>query len=250
MSLTQEALRDLLASLNGGDPERARDLLTRFLPDFVDVYGQTAAVLGADFYDAIRNLPPSAGTASVVLAQPAKQKQAEGVVRWALGRLFVDEPDWASFESALLGSTQRLVLQPARETVDLMAAADAKSRKVAAVGWSREIHPERARSGKSCNFCKMLAGRGPVYRSDESAGMLVGRGVDSSIALDENGKRRVGYVGGVGGGVKARGSRSIGNDYHDNCHCVPVPTFYTRESRPITTRGYTRNETVLVPISQ
>lgn len=249
VSLTQEALSDLLASLNGGNPERARDLLLQYFPDFMDVYGQTSAVLGADFYDALRKLPPSAGTAATVLAQPAKPKQAEGVVRWALGNLFLEEQDWAAFESALMGGAQRLIMQPARDTIDLMAARDAASRKVAAVGWSRELHPERAASGKSCGFCKMLAGRGPVYRSDESAGMLVGRGTDSSIALDEKGNRRAGFIGGVGGGVKDRGSRSLGNDYHDNCHCVPVPTFYTREVRPITTRGYTRNETVLVPVS-
>ena len=95
----------------------------------------------------------------------------------------------------------------------------------------------------------MLAGRGPVYRSAAAAGAVIGRGVDPSIALDENGRRRAGYIGGVGGGVRARGAQSLAASYHDRCHCVAEPTFYMRERRPMNVNGFTRMENVLVPIS-
>lgn len=245
VSLMQEQLRDVLSSFGpSSDPARVRDFLLSVFPEFMTGFGDTAAVLGADFYDMVRNVPVSAGTLETVFAQPAKVKQSEGTVRWAVGSLFVGEPDWASFESLLLGASQRLVLQPARQTIDLMSMADARSGKVAAVGWSRNVHPERAKSRKSCDFCIMLSGRGPVYRSQASAGAVVGRGSDRT-GLDGAGNR---LSGGVGGGIRARGDRELAAEFHDDCNCTTVPTFYRRESKTMTNRGYTRPQDFLVPI--
>lgn len=203
-------------------------------------FGDTAAVLGADFYDMVRDLPPSAGSVRTVLAQPAKTKQAEGTARWALGALFGTDPDWAAFEAALLGGAQRLILQPARQTVDLMAQADARSGRVAAVSWSRHVNPGRARSGKSCDFCVMLAGRGPVYRSEAAAGSVMGRGSERT-GFDEDGRR---LSGGVGGGIVTRGSQELAAEFHDNCGCVTIPTFYEVQDFPDP-----RYPKVLAPIS-
>lgn len=244
VTLGQSQLRDLLSAFSlSSDPKSVRDALLRFFPDFMVAFGDTAAVLGADFYDMVRDLPPSAGTVQTVLAQPAKTKQAEGTARWALGALFATDPDWAAFESALLGGAQRLILQPARQTVDLMSQSDARSGKVAAVGWARNVNPSRAKSGKSCDFCIMLAGRGPVYRSEESAGAVVGRGSDRT-GLDADGNR---LSGGIGSGVKQRGDRELAAEFHDNCNCTTVPTFYRREVRDVNINGYGRLESVLVP---
>lgn len=240
----QEQLGDVLASFGpSSSPERVRDFLLSVFPEFMTSFGDTAAVLGADFYDMVRNVPVSSGRLSTVFAHPAKTKQSEGTVRWAVGALFADEPDWASFESLLMGASQRLVLQPARQTIDLMSRADVRSGKVAAVGWSRNVNPSRAKSGKSCDFCVMLAGRGPVYRSEGSAGAVVGRGSDRT-GLDGDGNR---LSGGIGGGVRARGVQERAAEFHDDCNCTTVPTFYRRESGTITVRGYTRPQTYLVP---
>jgi hypothetical protein len=245
-TLVQAQTRDLLSAFGpSSDPRVVRDALLQFFPDFMTAYGDTAAVLGADLYDALRNLPPSAGTVQTVFAQPAKVKQSEGSVRWAVGALFAPEPSWDTFESNLLGAAQRLVLLPARETIDLLAQLDARSGKVAATGWSRQTNPSRAKSGKSCDFCVMLAGRGPVYRSAAATGAVVGTG-STRTGFDAAGNR---LAGGFGGGVRTRGNQAIDNEYHDNCHCTPVPTFYTIEKRTITVRGFTRPQDFLVPIS-
>lgn len=191
VALTQEALLDLLSRFNdSSDPAMVRDLLLTFFPDFMTVYGDTAAVLGADLYESLRGEVITASTVQSVFAQPAKVKQSEGVVRWAIGSLFLPEPDWSLFAANLLGAAQRLVMQPSRETIDVLARSDAAAGRVAAVGWTRHTHPERAQSRKSCDFCLMLEGRGPVYGSAETAG--------------------------------AAGA----THYHDNCHCIPTPTFY------------------------
>lgn len=229
VTLAQDQLRDLLSTFSpNSSPAVIRDALLRYFPDFMTAYGDTAAVLGADFYDMVRDLPPSAGTLEAVFAQPAKIKQSEGVVRWAAGSLFAADPEWGVFESAILGAAQRLILQPGRQTVDLLAQNDARSGKVAAVGWAREVHPERAESGKSCDFCIMLAGRGPVYRSEASAGAVIGRG-SNRTGFDEAGNR---LSGGIGGGVRARGDQELAATFHDECNCVTVPTFYEIQDRP------------------
>lgn len=243
--LAQSELRDVLSSFSAAsDPVLLRNLLLEVFPDLMTAFGDTAAVLGADFYDMVRGIPASAGSFATVFAQPAKQKQSEGVVRWSVGALFADEPDWGLFESQLLGAAQRLVMLPARGTVDLMSREDVRSGKVAAVRWSRSVNPGRAKSGKSCDFCLMLAGRGPVYGSELAAGQVGGRGSTRS-GVDSSGNR---LAGGVGGGIVARGSQSIESDFHDNCHCVPVPTVYKRETRSIMVRGFERRESVLVPV--
>ncbi|MFZ4894643.1 hypothetical protein ACL9RL_09350 [Plantibacter sp. Mn2098] len=238
--LAQNQLRDVLSAFGpSSNPAAVRDVLLRYFPDFMTTYGDTAAVIGADFYDLARNLPPSAGTVQSVFAQPAKVKQSEGVVRWAVGSLFAEEPSWDGFEGSLLGAAQRLIMQPSRQTVDLMSRADARSGKVAAVGWSRIIHPERARTRKSCDFCVMLAGRGPVYRSEASAGAVVGRG-STRTGFDENGKR---LSGGRGGGIRARSTQELAAEFHDGCNCTTSPTFYEIQDRP-----GERFPQVLVPI--
>lgn len=229
VTLAQSQLRDLLSAFGqSSNPDAVRDALLRYFPDFMTAFGDTAAVLGADFYDMVRDLPPSAGAVQMVFAQPAKVKQSEGVVRWAVGSLFATAPDWGAFESLLLGASQRLILQPARGTVDLLSRNDARSGRVAAVGWSRQVHPERAKSGKSCDFCIQLAGRGPVYRSEEAAGSVIGRGSDRT-GLDDTGNR---LSGGIGGGVRARRNQELAAEFHDNCNCTTVPTFYEIQGRP------------------
>ena len=221
MLLVQNQLRDVLSSFGpSSNPRTVRDTLLRYFPDFMTAYGDTAAVLGADFYDMVRNLPVSAGRVESVFAQPAKVKQSEGVVRWAVGPLFAKEPSWTGFESALMGSSQRLIMQPARGTVDLLAQADARAGKVAATGWSRQVHPGRAKSGKSCDFCVMLAGRGPVYRSQEAAGAR------------------------FGGGAIAQHEQAA--SFHDDCNCTTVPVFYRVSD---SARNFGRGpERYLVPI--
>jgi hypothetical protein len=207
VTLAQSDLTDFWSALDtSGDPVRIRNLMLEFFPDLVQSYGDTAAVLGADWYDLLRDVPPSAASFNAVLAAPAVTEQAQASVRWAVGPLFDADPDTALAQ--LLGSAQRLVLQPGRDTVWDAAAADPVRTGVARVPSGTD----------TCSFCIMLASRGPVYQSQVSAELVVGRG-SNRTGYDANGAR---LSGGIGGGIKTRGNRDIGNKFHDSCDCVSV----------------------------
>ena len=151
----------------------------------------------------------------------------EGLVRWGVRPLF-DQSESTPL-SLIGGGVQRMVAGAARNTIDANARRD-----VASVAWSRVAQPD------ACEFCKMLAGRGAVYRSEAAAGMVIGRGVDPS--------QTAGRAGGQGRGVKARGSREVGADkFHDFCRCTAVPTFYEIGTY-VDSRG--REVPALVPIGE
>jgi hypothetical protein len=75
---------------------------------------------------------------------------------------------------ALEAASGRLALKGGRQTITEAVAQDPKAK-----GWERVIAPG------ACSFCSMLASRGAVYRSRESAKFLA----------------------------------------HDHCHCTPLPLF-------------------------
>lgn len=207
VTLAQRDLQDFWSAMNlSGDPARVRDELLGFFPDLMQAYGDTAAVLGADWYDLLRDVPASAKSFEAVLAQPASAVQAQESARWGIGPLFTGDPDAAL--SQLLGATQRLVMQPGRDSIWDSAARDPVRTGVA-----------RVPSGvTTCKFCVMLASRGPVYLSQVNAELVVGRG-SNRTGYDANGRR---LSGGIGGGVKPRGVRPIGKSFHDGCDCASV----------------------------
>ena len=173
--LAQRDLSEFWSSLNTqGDPYRVKDALLGFVPERLTTYGDVEALLGADWYDSLRDAPPSAASFRAVLARPVDVAQAEGTARYALGPLFSNEPDPMAVLARLSGSAQRLVLKPGRDTFWNAGAKDPVSRAFA-----------RVPSGPTtCRWCVMLASRGFVYYSEESAGQ--------------------------------------GNEWHDNCDCAPI----------------------------
>ena len=155
----QRQLSDFWRSLNlSGDPVKVRNALLDFYPDLVTSFGDTAAVLGADFYDALRDVPASAKSFKAAIAEPAPIVQAQGAVRWAVGPLWDGNPS-SAFDQ-LAGATQRLVLQPGRDSIFTSAKRDPV----------RTLWARVPSGSDTCEFCIMLASRGADYGSAKSAG--------------------------------------------------------------------------------
>jgi hypothetical protein len=173
--LAKRDLASFWASLNvAGSPIGVRDALLAFFPELVQSYGDAAAFLAADFYDELRGNAPSASRFRAIVSSPPAAAQTEGSARWGLGPLFLPDPVPGQALANLSGSLQRLVLQSGRSTI-----IESANRDPARWGFARVA------IGKTCKWCLMLAGRGFVYGSEESAGGF--------------------------------------NDWHDDCNCVVIP---------------------------
>lgn len=196
-------------------PNDFRDELVRFFPELVTAYGDTAGVIGADWYDEVRRAQRQGVSAQqfrAVIAMPAPTEQSIASAKWALGSLFDEQADSLLTLSKLQGTLQRLVSQPFRDSIWYAAASDPVRTGVLRMPSGRE----------TCKFCVMIASRGPVYSVSASgfttAGQVSGRG-STRTGFDASGRR---LSGGRGGGILARGAQPLGNEYHDDCDCVPV----------------------------
>lgn len=159
--LAQAQLQDFLSSFRlDGDPVRVRNALLAFFPELVTTFGDVSALLAADFYDMLRDVPPSAASFKAAFAQPVDPGKAQGAARWAVGALFAE--DAPLFTSQILGATQRLVAQRGRDTIFDNAGRDPVRTSVARIPSGTD----------TCTFCIMLASRGAVYTDLVSAGEM------------------------------------------------------------------------------
>jgi len=138
----------------------ARDGLMRVLPELVDVYGSAAATLGADWYDEMRSAAKIKGRFRAGPAGLPDVDRTDALARWGVTPLFKAEPDYAAALTLVNGGLQRIIANADRESVTRSSVADSRAR-----GW------QRVGSGRSCEFCDMLIGRGSVY-SEATADFL------------------------------------------------------------------------------
>lgn len=133
-------------SLSTGDRVRASRALREGWLWVLERYGNMAATLAADFFEVeARNLQL---TPRVQLAKP-EEGRAMGKLGWALSTDDQHGNLWVALDE--------MVKQPYRQTVQASAHASGGA-------WAR------VPSGShTCAWCRMLASRGAVYRSKDSA---------------------------------------------------------------------------------
>lgn len=176
------ALADLIAfwrNIADGDPAATAGLLREFVPDLVDTYNPMSAEIAATFYEEARTAANVPEPHTVVLAPTPNSDTVQNRLSWAVAPLFrtkeaVAAPDPDLALSRLTSATQLDVAAGARDTVDLNVREDRGRPKFA-----------RHASANACAFCALMATRGSVYRTAESAG----------------------------------------RDFHSHCHCVAYPVF-------------------------
>lgn len=145
--LTDEAATDLQVVWRTVEKAvDAGEALNDILPALVDQYGQAAAAMAADWYDDLR---AKAEVSRSFRADPIdiKDSGTGALIGWALA----EASDYPTFQTLILGGTQRRIANFARGTVTTASTADP-----GAHGW------QRVGTGE-CDFCEMLLGRGAVY---------------------------------------------------------------------------------------
>lgn len=187
-------LRDLSAwwaTLPSHDPVYVQRAAAEFMPALVGAYGEGAAAIGADFYETAR-ASSIGGTYRATAATPSAGRALRVNTRWALGPLWGPNSDPQAALARLSKVADQMALQPARDSIVLNTRRDPRSPRYA-----------RVPQGKTCAWCLVLASRGAVYRSAETAG------ADNP------------------------------DHYHARCDCEPVPSWKGGKDLP---EGYDEGE--------
>jgi hypothetical protein len=151
------------------DPKRLDRAFPAWLAAVVPVvqdHRKASAILAAQYLRDLRREAGIDGTAPVQLASVAPVDQLAAslsatslaAIRSAFGNGQSLEQAMRSGFVASSGAASRLALQGGRDTVVDTVRADPEAK-----GW------ERVTSGDPCAFCALLASRGGVFRSEESA---------------------------------------------------------------------------------
>lgn len=146
-----------------------RDLMVNAVAAVIEKYGSMVASVAADWYEMLVEV-------SAYVPDLYDPDAWAASTRWALSPLFRHGDNGSAF-AQLVSVVGRNVKNYGRLTIDASAQR------------SRGVSYARVPSGMStCDFCLVLASRGPVYRSELSARF-----------------------------------QSDGRRYHDDCDCVAVP---------------------------
>lgn len=202
-------LSTLQADLGASVREAAAGVDARELPHampvVVEPYLEVGSMTGATFFEEQRVAQVGAGTYYAQTINVPEKDRVAAITAWALsGAGMPGAPTAVVLSAALVGGMSRLLTERVNDTVIGNAEADTKTT------WTYQRVPR----ANCCAFCGMLASRGAVYHSEASAGAVVGRGVAIPAT-----KRR----GGQAKGIRPRGSRRMGEKYHDHCYCSIVP---------------------------
>ena len=183
---------DLERAFNTLDLSSLQDSLPRFfalIAALVHRYGSASATLAARYYTAERAAAKVSAPFRVAPAPLPPMEQIGASVGWATMPLRADG-DLATTESNVRGVADRLVLDVGRRTL-----VDAVQRDRQAKGWARVTRPG------ACSFCRLLATRGAVYKTESTAGR------DANARFAGEGEFK----------------------FHNHCHCYVEPVFGTYE---------------------
>lgn len=183
-----EAVRSSWPEGGQSDPADLTERLTTIVAALVDRFGRGVAALAADQFETMRKKANVTSPFTVpTVGMPPTAKIRSGV-DWAVQDLAPDSLD-AQVEAArtkVVGVAQKDAADVGRNQMLEAIEADKEAR-----GWARVTKPG------ACFFCTMLATRGAVYQSEDTAG------------LEKNAK----FVG--AGEFK----------FHDHCRCTVQPLF-------------------------
>jgi hypothetical protein len=129
------------------------DDLLEAIPQMVAYFSDGTAALAADHYDDLReeaNVPGRYTAEPVVNLRDEKIRRG---VLWAVEPLYLAEPVVGLATERLAQVVSLETARPFRDTIITNQADDPQ-----AVGWQRHSR------SSGCRFCRMLAGRGAVYR--------------------------------------------------------------------------------------
>lgn len=151
-TLIERDVSTLWRTLEGSNSLTALAALLEAVPVIGATYSDMTASLAMDYYETAREVADVPGSFTARPAAAPDPSRLETLTRWAVEPVFASAPQPELVPQRLTAPLSRIVANVARETVVASADADKK-----AVGWKRITRPG------SCDFCRLLEGRGAVY---------------------------------------------------------------------------------------
>ena len=204
-------LRALMRSLEDVDPARAQPILQEAFPEVFNPYAAASSAVSASFYEEVREYAGVKGSFDAETLDGVDAGRFGALVGWGARGSVFEKGGQALVFSLLSGGLSKILTEMAADTI----VGNAGLEKRGTVGYQRVPKPG------CCGFCGMLASRSASYSSKEAAERVVGRGVPVEATR--------GKSGGQGRGIRPRGSRQIGEKFHDHCKCRGVPVFAGEE---------------------
>jgi hypothetical protein len=205
--LSTAALADLnalMVSLSGESPDRQRAVLFEAFPEVFNPYAAAASSVSATFYEEVRSLSNVDGDPASTLDRVDSDRWGS-LVGWGTQGSMFERGGAALVYSLLSGGLTAIMREMASDTI----IGNGQLERV-------QVGYQRVPSPGCCAFCHMVASKGDLFKSAEDAERVIGRGMPIPKV-----KRR----GGQARGIRPRGSRAIGESYHDHCKCKGVPVF-------------------------
>jgi len=200
-------LRALLASLEDLSPERSKAILFEAFPEVFNPYAAASSDVSASFYEEVRDLAGVKGSFAAETLDEVDAGRWNALVGAGTAPRMLEQGASNLMFTFLSGGLTSILSTMAADTLYGNAQKDPVTTRF-----------QRVPKAGCCGFCGMLASRGAAYSSEEAATGVVGRGVPVGKGRGRGSK-------GVGRGIKARGSRTIGQAFHDHCKCRAVQVY-------------------------
>ncbi|MDD6461046.1 MAG: hypothetical protein PUF51_00985 [Bifidobacteriaceae bacterium] len=158
-ALAKQELGRIFTEIQGLEPARQRDALLELVPALIDKYADVSNAAAAEWYDQVRAQWFSDG----FTARPAPQAHDDvtRLIRTKADVLFGDDADPGEMLRFLNGVVDKGVKQGGRDAIRYNVRRDPRKPRYA-----------RVPQGPTCEFCIMLASRGFVYDSADTAGAM------------------------------------------------------------------------------
>lgn len=195
-------LRKTISPILDASPEVKQRTMRELLPVLGNQYAGMTSLISAQFFTELQQVLEIRNPIDAQSLAGPDADRWDSLAGWATRPAALEQGGNALMFSLLSGGLTRILTEMAADT--MIGNAEAQG----GMGYQRVPKPG------CCAFCGMLASRGAAYTSKESAGTVVGRGVP----LEKTKGRR----GGQGRGINPRGSRRLGESFHDHCRCAVV----------------------------
>lgn len=190
----------LLAQIQNEPLEVQREAVFELLPALGQQYAGAASDISAEFFTELQDMNEVRKPIKPDVLPPVDPERWQSLAGWATSDRAFEQGGHLLMYSLLSGGLTRILSEWSADTIVGNAEAQGGMRA------------QRVPRPGCCAFCGMLASRYAEYKSTKSAGEVVGRGVPVG-----KGKGRGLY--GRGTGLRPRGSRQLGQDFHDFCRC-------------------------------